>query len=237
MIDIQYAYLVGNVILAVLFWLPIYIYCKDLRREMLLMSLLAAPLGPLTTIFFLNDYWTPAFIFGAWFPLEDFLFAFLIGGVGGVAYEAFFGKKTSRPLVKHKRMWALVIFPLGLLWMFAATSLGYTSIYASIALLLLLGLILIIYRPDLRHAAIFSAVMTGLMMFVMYQVLLLLYPNLIGEWWHIENLSLVFVYGVPLEEILWGASWGFFAGPVFEFVAGSRYIQRYAESDTDRAFL
>ena len=149
-LDTQYAYLVGCTILFGLFWLPLYLRCKSLRKEMLLMSALAAPLGPLTTLFYWADYWQPQYAIPQLTGLEDFIFSFLIGGVAGVVYEAFFGKRTTRPFVKHKKLWALGAFPFGIVWMYSgAVLLDFNSIYTSILLLITFGLLLIFIRPDL----------------------------------------------------------------------------------------
>jgi hypothetical protein len=222
----QFAYLTGCAILGGLFWLPIFVLRPQLRKELLLMSAFSAPLGIVTTYFYLADYWHPIFAFQHFFALEDFIFAFFIGGFAGTIYEAVFGKKLGRPYTPYKRYWAMGVFPFGVLWLYVGALLGFISIYSSIVLLMLLGCILIYLRPDLRASAFFSAIMTAIALFITYQVWFLFYPTLIAEWWVVHNLYGVFIFKVPIEEMLWAGAWGFFAGPVFEFVAGSRYIQR-----------
>lgn len=60
--SLNYAYITADILL-VLVWLLFYLARKDLRREMLMISLFAMPLG-LTQYFFMQDYWRPAYVIG-----------------------------------------------------------------------------------------------------------------------------------------------------------------------------
>ena len=53
--DIQYSYL-GYSLIFILVWLIFYIQRPDLRRRMLIFSLIIMPLGPLSEFWFLKDY-------------------------------------------------------------------------------------------------------------------------------------------------------------------------------------
>ncbi len=44
MFSYQHAYLIGNILFAVV-WILLFIFRRDLRKKMLIMSLLVAPLG------------------------------------------------------------------------------------------------------------------------------------------------------------------------------------------------
>lgn len=238
MIGLQYAYLVGCLLFGTLFWLPLYVARPALRREMLFMSILSAPLGLITTLFFLHDYWHPLFAVPQLFALEDFLFSFFVGGFAGAVYQGVFGKlAVPRPRYKRAKIAAMVV--VGLATMYVGTTvLGYNSIYVATALLLVLGGALVVGRPGRLPGALFAALATAAAMLVMYQLWFALFPQAL-LWWDLHNLSGILVGGtVPLEELLWGGAWGFFAASLFEFVAGSRYIQKYGtRTNTDRAIL
>ena len=62
---------------------------------MLILSIVGGALFPLALIY-LPDYWYPDHIIGS-IPIgiEDFLFAFTIGGIGSVLYEIIFGKRHT----------------------------------------------------------------------------------------------------------------------------------------------
>ncbi len=219
----QYAYLAGCAILFTLFWLPLYLYRRETRPAMLLMSAFAAPLGPLTTLFYWHDYWMPLYAVPALTGLEDFIFSFLIGGVAGAAYSVAFGLSAPGPRPRGKRWWAAGLALAGMLVLYVGTLLGFNSMYVSYALLGVLAFILIAYRPRLIVPALFGAVATAAAMLVMYQVWFYLFPSTV-LWWNLGALSGTLISGVPIEELYWGAAWGFFAGAGFEFVAQSRYI-------------
>ena len=46
-------------LLFMLVWVVLFAARKDLRPPMLLMSIAIAPLGPLSEIWYLQDYWKP----------------------------------------------------------------------------------------------------------------------------------------------------------------------------------
>ena len=47
-----------------------------------------------------------------------------------------------------------------------------------------------------------------------------IFPNIIEDWWKLENISGIIIFGAPIEELIWGFTWGFFIGPVYEFWRG-----------------
>ena len=108
--NFQYAYIIGNLFFLAV-WIILFIYRRDLRRKMLVMSLVVAPMGPLSEIFYLRDYWQPQLFNGWLIGIEDLLFGFAIGGIAAVIYEELFGKKyMKRHLSAHPK------------WMFAVAS-------------------------------------------------------------------------------------------------------------------
>ena len=62
--DFQYAYLLGTLGF-LLIWIVLFLNRRDLRRKMLTMSLLIAPIGPFSELFYLRDYWRPQ-LFNGW---------------------------------------------------------------------------------------------------------------------------------------------------------------------------
>ncbi|KKQ91174.1 MAG: hypothetical protein UT16_C0022G0002 [Candidatus Azambacteria bacterium GW2011_GWA2_39_10] len=51
-------------------------YRRDLRKEMLTMSFVVAPMGPLSEFFYLRDYWQPELFNGWSIGIEDLIFGF-----------------------------------------------------------------------------------------------------------------------------------------------------------------
>ncbi len=219
----QYAYLLGNLFFIIV-WVALFIYRRDLRKEMLIMSLVIAPMGPISEIFYLRDYWHPELFNGWAIGIEDLIFGFAIGGIAAVIYEELFGKKhVKRHLAAHpKWMFAVAIF--GIAWMFIGNMLlGFNSIYVSILGFLIIGTSILFFRHDLLKDALFSGLLVGGIMFLFYLIFGVIFDGLVQKWWLLKNISGILVFGAPLEELMWGFGWGFVAGPAYEFINGLRF--------------
>lgn len=225
-VNFQYAYLTGDFLLFII-WLVLFVSRKDLRREMLRMSVLIAPLGPLSELFYLLDYWRPELFNGWTIGVEDLLFGFFIGGIAGVIYEEIFQMKyDSRPVLGHHR-WVIGIVAFeGLLIKIGSTLFHVNSIYASILGFLIIGSAMLVIRKDLIRDALFSGFLVGILTFFLYLIFLAIFPGIIKKWWILTNISGVLVLGVPLEELFWAFGWGFVAGPMYEFISGKRLIPK-----------
>ena len=219
----QFAYLTGNLILFII-WLTLFIYRKDLRHKMLLMSCLIAPLGPLSEIFFTRDYWKPELFNGWQIGIEDLLFGFFAGGIASVFYEEILGKKyTKRHLAGHPRwMLGFVIFSFSSLILMNIIF-GFNSIYISVAGFLIIGAVIIAIRHDLARVAFLSGFFAGIMALILYIIFLYLFPGVIERWWLLSNISGILILGIPFEELLWAFGWGMVVGPAYEFTTGYFY--------------
>jgi hypothetical protein len=217
------AYIVGDLIFLAI-WIVVFLYRKDLRRKILSMSLIAAPLGPLSEILYRRDYWQPVLLFGWHIGIEDLLFAFCIGGISGAIYEEVWGRHYSKRHLPnhHIVMWRLMIF--GLCWVIIGNLvLRFNSIYVSVWGFLLIALIILYVRHDLIASAFFSGILTGGVMLFFYLIFFRLFPGVLQEWWILKNISGVLVLGVPIEELMWGFGWGLVAGPAYEFFNGLKF--------------
>src|SRR5688572_29267623 len=87
--DIKYSYL-GYSLIFLLLWIVFYILRPDLRRRMLLFSLIITPLGPLSEFWFLRDYWRRPTVMGTPISIEDAIFAFAIAGIAYSIHKVFF---------------------------------------------------------------------------------------------------------------------------------------------------
>lgn len=221
--DFQYAYLTGSLFF-LLVWIILFLYRRDLRKEMLIMSLVVAPMGPLSQFFYLRDYWQPELFSGWVIGFEDLLFGFAIGGIAAVIYEIFFGKKyVKRHLPTHSK-WMFAVALFGIIWMFVGSMvLNFNSIYVSTLGFLIIGTSILFYRHDLLKDALFSGLLVGGLMFVFYLIFSQLFDGVIQEWWKLENISGILIFSAPLEELMWGFGWGFVAGPAYEFINGLRF--------------
>lgn len=194
---------------------------------MLVMSLIIGPAGPLSEYWYLKDYWQPEIIFGWKVGIEDFLFAFFIGGIGAVVYEVFLGKHLKRDKRYKSGKWMFFVLPvIGLAVLISLNSLlRINSIYASSLGFSVCAVIIWAIRPDLIKDSLLSGIFAGLLIFIFYSVFFLkIYPNIVNDWWMLSNISGIIILGIPLEEILWVFCWGLIAGPLYEFWQGYRLI-------------
>ncbi len=228
MFDYQYAYLLGNLLILLPVWLILFWYRRDVRSEIWWVSLITGIIGPISELWYLQDYWRPETFNGWPIGIEDFLFGFFIGGISAVIYEEISGKRFLKTLDK-RRHWArylllLIAVCFGLfhvLFLF-----GINSIYCSIITMVLMSLCILFFRRDLLVDSLVSGLFMGAIMFVAYIIFLTLYPEAIHRWWFLHNISGVLVKGIPLEELLWAFSWGMLGSTIYKFFSGRKFSKR-----------
>lgn len=224
MIQYQYAFIIG-IILFLLIWLFFFLLRKDLRKEMLIMSFLATPLGPLSKLFYLRDYWDPTYLFPLFgIGIEDILFAFFIGGIASIIYEFFFSNK-SKKVKKGSLLFIGILGIIGVVGMIVFNIiLKFNSIYVSSAFFIIIGLIMILKRKDLFKNALLSGLLMIIIMFIFYIIYIGIFPEIVDNFWKVQNISGIFLIGIPIEELIWGFSWGFLCGPFYEFLRGKKEV-------------
>lgn len=236
-IPFHYAYLFLTIPF-IFIWVILYLFGRRTRMEQVHMSLLGAVLGPASELIYMRDYWIPQSAFPIYlghFPLmfEDVIFGFAIGGIGAVVYEVILRTRTislSHPVKGLVKGWAiLLIFYFA---MHIALALGANSIYASAVGFIAASLPILFKRHDLLLDAVGSGVAVTLVMFLSYFLLYHTATNseeILKQGWLIYNTPLdVRVAGIPLTEMAWGFTFGFFAGPLYEYSSGRRlkYVKK-----------
>ncbi|MBI4155840.1 MAG: hypothetical protein HY507_01240 [Candidatus Zambryskibacteria bacterium] len=224
MLDYQYAYLFGNFFILLPIWLLLFFCRKDLKREILTVSMVVGLAGPFSELLYLRDYWHPETFFSYPFGLEGYSFGFFMGGIAAVIYEEIFGKRFSKSIGKTG-IWflfcLLLCFIVAIL--FFIFLLDINSIYTTSMVMIATALGIIYIRKDLLVDAIVSGLSMGMVMFLSYIIFLYFFPEAIGRWWKIENVSGILVRGIPIEELIWAFGWGMLGGPAYEFFAGLKF--------------
>lgn len=218
--DYRLGYFTLDVIILI-FWLIFFIYRKNLRKEMIIMSLLTTPFGPLSEYFYLKDYWHPGSIIISNPIIEDLLFAFLIGGIGAIIYEEISSKYlVNRHLQKHYHILTILISTLILGMILFNKILGINSIYATFISFLIIYLIIVFIRHDLVIPGFLNGLFLGISSLVYYFILLQFFPEIFQKFWYLNNISGLFIWKVPIEEVLWFFNWGLVSGLLYEFITG-----------------
>ncbi|MFZ5589987.1 MAG: lycopene cyclase domain-containing protein [Pseudomonadota bacterium] len=210
-------------------WLILYLAAASLRRKMWWASLFTAPFG-LTEPLFVPAYWNPPSLFElarrSGFDIESIIFTFAIGGIGAVLYNIIL-RGRLRPVDDMERhhhrhrfhrlalATPLISFPL-------LYFLPWNPIYPAIAAMALGALAAVLCRPDLA----LNTLVGGLLFLALYTVFLLglkwSAPGYIEQVWNLKALSGVLIYGLPVEELLFGFSFGLMWAGIYEHVAWQR---------------
>jgi hypothetical protein len=204
-------------------WLGLYVGYGAERRVMLLTSVFTAPFG-LTEPIFVPSYWNPPSLFDlahrTGFDLESVIFSFAIGGVGAVLYSALtgarhrpFGTRERRlPLHRHHYIALLapfVSFPV-------LYALPWNPIYAAIAAMVVGGIANVWCRPDLKAKVWIGAALFLAYYAVFFIGLVQLWPGYVEHVWNLAALSGIVIAGIPVEELLFAASFGLYWAGAYE---------------------
>ena len=209
-------------------WAILYFAFTRHRKEMWWASVFMAPFG-LTEPLFVPEYWNPPSLFElarrTGFDIESIIFSFAIGGIGAVLYNAI-TRKRLEPVDPHERhsgrhRWALTA-------PFASFAILYflpwNPIYAGIAAMVLGAIAAVLCRPDLTP----NTLVGGVLFLAIYTIFLLglkwSAPGYIEQIWNLKGLSGALIYGLPLEELLFGFSFGLVWTGIYEHYTWKRSV-------------
>jgi hypothetical protein len=213
-------------------WTVVFVAWPALRRPMLWVSALTAPFG-LTEPLFVPAYWNPPSLLDlahrTGFDIESLIFCFAIGELAAAGYRVLapVSEHALAPQARnshlhrwHRSALASPILVFGVLLM-----LPWNPIYPAIAALFVAALASCLCRPDLWRNTLVGA----LLFLALYAVFLLglkwLWPGYIQAVWMLGDLIAWRPLGVPLEELLFGFSFGMYWSSVYEHVT---WQQRHA---------
>ena len=229
--DYTYTYLLANIVELVI-WLALFIWRKDIRREMLIMSFYFGMAGVVLEFVYTIDWWHPLTITGTRVGIEDFLFGFWIGGIAAVIYEVVFRRHLrsmrKRPIIGNDHSLFLQLSLLGLLGSFIfMTSLvsGTNSFVASVVTLILLLMYMWYRRPDLIPESLASGVLIIVIGYPWFIAAELLTPGWVQVHWYFDKLSGITLLTAPLEDGVWGFLAGAYIGPLYEFLREKQLIR------------
>jgi predicted neutral ceramidase superfamily lipid hydrolase len=209
-------------------WIVLFALRPDLRRDMLLFSLVIAPLGPASEIWFLRDYWQRPTITGQPISIEDAVFAFAIGGIAFSLYKTLFRLTSVAGPAQPQRVWLIAacsVINFSSLLLLTGW-LRVNSIFSSSLAFVVCTLVIWRLRPDLIRPSLASGLLSLILFMAVYQLMRILFPGALARWCTGCNPSGVMILGVSLEEMLWDFTWGLFGGVVCEAVLGRALLRR-----------
>lgn len=221
MFSLEYAYL-GSILGFGILYLSIFCLRKDVRKKMLTLSVRGMIVGPISQYWYLKDYWRPEYILGKFGIVEDLLFAFLIIGFTGGVVNFLTRAKSCKieGLFNSRRRYRVPALILVGSLLFFSTFLGLNSIYASGIGFSIIAALMWRQRPDLIRFSLVGAVIWITLIIIMYNLILIVWPNLIEQWWMWENISGIKILRIPIEEFLWFGTWGLCGSILYEWRHG-----------------
>jgi len=218
----QYTYLLMALVFLAI-WLALFIWRKNTRKEMLLMSLIFAFSGPLAEIAYTQDWWHPLTLTNTVIGPEAILVGFMIGGIASVIYEDVFKKKLKiRKVSKTKKTQRnfsfLFIFSISVILFFGSFYLlKFNSLVATILALLVPTIMIWIKRKDLILDSLATGIFLVIVASFVYSVLEFLTPGWIHAFWFFKNVPDIIIFNLPLDDIIWYFLAGLFIGPLYEY--------------------
>ena len=212
-------------------WVLLYALFPQHRAAMWWASVVMAPFG-LTEPIFVPEYWNPPSLFElaqrTGFDLESIIFSFAIGGIGAVLYNIMLRKRMEfvGPVERRQRRhrWhrgalavPFVLFPI-------LYVLPWNPIYAGIAAMVAGAIAAVLCRPDLKS----NTLLGGVLFLALYTIFLLglkwSAPGYVEQVWNLRALSGIVIYGLPVEELMFGFSFGLFWTGIYEHFTWKRSV-------------
>lgn len=226
----HYAWLIWSLILLIPWGILYFALSDTKKREMLVVSAWTALIG-VTEPFFVPQYWAPPSLFDlalrTGFDIESFIFSFGIGGIVVVVYDRIFGARDKKlPITeihshRHRfHLLALTLAPVLFIVLFFTTSLN--PMYDALIAMVAGGIATVYCRPDLKRKMLTSSLLFLGIYFVYFQSLIALYPGFVERVWNLKALSGLLIVGVPLEELLFAAGFGFLWSSMYEHATWRR---------------
>ncbi|MDD1665030.1 MAG: lycopene cyclase domain-containing protein [Methanomicrobiales archaeon] len=209
-------------------WGLVYAALKspESRHEMLVVSAWTSLLA-VTEPLFVPAYWNPPSLFGlaqsTGFDIESFIFSFGIGGLAVVLYELIIPVRHVPFRKKHTHLYyplALVFTPV--LFVVITLLTRINPIYSAIIALLSGGCLVLVVRWDLRRKMVLSAVIFLGLYSAYFLTLVVSAPGYVERVWDLKALSGLEILGIPLEELAFAFSFGFFWSGVYEYALFKR---------------
>lgn len=214
----------GAAVLFIVTWTILFVIRKDLRKEMLVMSLIATPLG-LFDLWAVPLYWQPQTLYNIPVGIEGLLYSFALGGITAVLYSEVAHKRLQQVHKYHKTA-ALIVFAAtaAIFLPLALAKVANPAVIIYIALLSGIGVTLY-FRKDLVKSALIGAFCFGILYFVLIKIWLLLFPDAV-DWFVFQGLPPVRLLGVPMWELLFGIIFAAYWGNLYQLIFGYKLAAR-----------
>ncbi len=226
----MYEYLIWIGILAI-GWLVVYALFPRVRRKLWWSSWLAMPFG-IGEIFFIPEYWTPQTLFNLGLQyrvdIESFALMFFLGGLASGVYEAIVKQRLrvkGACCAKHCLCYTPLLFAIAGLAIFARAFPELNIIYvSSIACLMGVAWAFLIHA-QLRKHLLFGGIAFAAIYLISLALTDAIAPGWIAATWNMAALSGITALRVPIEELLFGLSFGMLWTALYEEVCENFHVR------------
>ena len=194
-----------------LFVLPftVFAYIKCTKEERIKMIISGVGFGIMSVVFdymFLN-YWTPKYLIDN-VHIEDFFYGFLFAGILTSMHNIFGKTRMSGNFkINFKLIVAYVLILLAVFYLIVGI-LNWNYIYALSITPLIIGIISFIKVKGKFSDILITVFCSMFITILVYNIILLIYPNAIDSHFLLENISGIKLIRVPLEEWLFAICLG-----------------------------
>lgn len=229
--DYRFTYLILGLLFTVI-WVSLFLWRKDTRTQMLLVSIIGALAGPVMDHLYIQDYWVPLNITSTKIGIvESVLVGFMMCGVATVLYEDLFRKKIvlKRAGVERKIGDTLHVVLLSLLTL----GIAYTSFYflhlnsliASLLAFIIPTIIILYLRKDLIMVSLITGILLLLVSTIVYSILELITPGWVLKFWYFKNVPEIIIFNMPIDDVFWYFFAGAYLGPLYEYWREGRFVK------------
>lgn len=193
-------------------------------------------MGPISEIWFLQDYWQRQTIWSYSINIEDVIFAFAIGGIAFAIYKVFFNLTVETSQSYTQQGWLMIAFPIIILsFLVVFTNFFHVnSIFSSSFSFITIAVLIWFLRPDLIKPSIVSGFLVLFVFVFVYQIIQLIFPSSLLNWCLECNPTGIRFLGINLEELIWDFSWGLVGGVIYEAIRGKEFKKRISETEHPR---
>ncbi|MBA2655313.1 MAG: hypothetical protein H0U71_09670 [Gammaproteobacteria bacterium] len=219
----QHAWIVGA-LFYLLLWCILFVWRKEFRKEMLIVSLFTLPLG-LTEPLFVPSYWHPPSLFNlamrTGFDIESLIFSFAIGGIAAVIYQSIFKVQlqsvSKKEMSRKRHRWHGFILMLpAIIFALLAVLTSWNNIYSASIALFVGSLAAGYCRPDLKKKIWVGGLLFLFLYSIFFWVLIFIFPDFVKEAWNLSALSGILTLGIPIEELLFAFTFGMLWSSLYE---------------------
>ncbi len=210
-------------------WLFLFIWKKSYRKEMIVMSIIFAFLGPLVDLAYSIDWWNAQTITNTRIGMEAIIFGFGFGGITAVIYEVIFRKHLriqKKGNTKERKNLRMFLVTLGLLigYFGGFFILKLNSLLSTILATIICLTIIYIKRPDLIKNSIISGILILILGISINNILELLTPGWIEALYLFNNTPKIIILNMSIDDIIWFLCAGLVIGPLYEYWQEGRLV-------------